>query len=414
MQPFRWFPSLVVLALVPRAVLCQGTFVVPSGTTLEYDTANGPIVATHVLIEPGATLRAKGRDPLRIHATLVMDLQGTLDASGFAAPVAVSSLNASNIPEPGAAGGPGATPGGTGSPLVTASSPSGGTAAPARWAPRRGGGGGEAGLAPQGIQADLRRPGGGGGGALAADQPLHPDPDHPLNLGLVAGRGKNGAGTALGVLSLLPPPAGGPIGARAFTDADPSNDFYGIKRLDGGPILTGELSGPVAGVGGGGGGDAINGNVWPPPVFDPTADEKGAGGGGGGGLAVLSAGVAVVVGSEGRLLVNGGAGGGGENTLFFDSIGGGSGGGSGGYLLVQAPTIDLSAASERALQALGGRGGWGKNAQFGVTNAGGNGGPGVIALHLLDARSGLDLPPGTTLAELCAPTAHVLLPVALP
>jgi hypothetical protein len=255
---------------------------------------------------------------------------------------------------------------------------------------------------------DGRRAGGGGGGWLAADQPVDPDPLSVLNLGLVATSGRNGVPSALGVLTLTPPPRGGVVGDRAFLDSDPTNDFYGMRLLPGGGIQLGELIAPVAGSGGGGGGDAINGLVWPPPVFVPTLDEKGAGGGGGGGLGIIVS-ATISLGAQGRIRSDGGKGGGGENTNFIDRVGGGSGGGSGGYVILQARIIDLRMAATRSITALGGRGGPGKDNLFNAIDAGGNGGPGVIALHMPPNAAPL-LPAGKTLSDMTAPTAIVLLP----
>jgi len=395
-------------ALVPTT-FAQTSLIVPAGTTMVYDTAAGPLLLEDLIIEPGATLRASGVNAFRVHALGTVHIDGTLDLSGFNSP-GVASLNTTNIPEPGAVGGPGGGRGGTGSPQTTQSSLSGGNGFGPTVFPRVGGRGGESGIEMLNFgNTDLRRPGGGGGGALAADQPVHPDPLNALNRGRIAEPGRNGWPTALGALSLTPPPLGGPIGDRVFVDADPTNDFYGVRLIPGtGLPQLGELTAPVAGSGGGGGGDAIFSIVWPPPIFIPTGDEKGSGGGGGGGLGIVVAG-RIVLGVQGKIRCDGGAGGGGENTNFLDRIGGGSGGGSGGYLALQARVVDLSQAQDRALTALGGRGGVGKDNQFAVVNSGGNGGPGVIGIHVPPASPPI-LPAGKTLADLSAPTAYVLLP----
>ena len=241
---------------------------------------------------------------------------------------------------------------------------------------------------------------------MAADFPFLGSPDAYRNIGLAAQRGKNGHPQALGVLSLVALPRGGATGARAFLDQDPDNDFYGQKLLSSGQIIQGELSMPVAGAGG----DAINGNVWPPPIFDPTADEKGAAGAGGGGLGIIEARF-ITLGARGLVVCNGGQGGPGESTIGSNTVGGSSGGGSGGYLLMQAQRIDLRQAREHALSAIGGHGGWGN--YYGL-NAGGNGGPGVIALHVSDPATNLLLPAGQTVENVTSPPAHVLLPVVLP
>jgi hypothetical protein len=400
-------PPLAALVLASSA-LGQSSLVVPAGSTFVYDTSSGPLVLTDLTIEAGGTLRALGPRAFRVRATGSLRIDGRLELSAFDSP-GVQTLNTTNISEPGSAGGPGGGRGGTGNPLTTQSSPSGTNGHGPVVGPREGGGGGESGISSASLGTDERRPGGGAGGALAADQPVHPDPLNPLNLGLIAGRGANGWPTALGVRALTPPPRGGALGQRAFVDADPTNDFFGFRLLSTGVIQVGELQSVVGGSGGGGGGNAINGLVWPPPVFNPTADEKGAGGGGGGGVGILLA-YQITLGPLGRIHADGGDGGGGENTIFLNRVGGGSGGGSGGYLVLQARNVDLSAASDRALTALGGRGGPGKDNAFGAVNAGGNGGPGVIAIHVPPSVGGPILPTGKTLSDLSAPTALVLLP----
>ncbi len=244
MQPIPIAALLLVPSMLGARVQAQADFVVPSGTVLEYDTAAGPIRAVQVIIQQGCTLRAFGVLPLRIQTqNLVVD--GTLDLSGFSAPVA-PPINSANIPEVGALGGPGAGVGGTGSPQTTASSPQGGTGSGPISAPRRGGTGGESDYSPTGSpgQVELRRPGGGGGGALAADVPFAGSSQAPPNIGLQAQRGKNGHPQALGLLSLAAPPKGGPMGSRSFLDPDPDNDFFGQKLLSSGQIIQGELAFP--------------------------------------------------------------------------------------------------------------------------------------------------------------------------
>jgi hypothetical protein len=401
---------LVALSLASTAA-AQTSLVVTTGSTVVYDTGSGPLLLEDLIIQPGGTLRVVGVPAFRVRALGTVRIDGLLDLSGFSNP-GVNTLNTTNIPELGAAGGPGAGRGGTGSPLTTQSSPAGTPGFGPLYFPREGGRGGESGLSsPLTFAPDARRPGGGGGGVLAANQPVNPDPFHPSNLGLIARSGNNGWPTALGVLSLTPPPLGGAVGESAFSDADPSNDFFGMRVIPGTGILqVGELQAPVAGSGGGGGGDAINGGIWPPPVFTPVSDEKGAGGGGGGGLGILVA-ARITVGPLGKIRCDGGKGGGGENTNFLDRVGGGSGGGSGGYLILQARTVDLGLAGDRALTALGGKGGEGaqNSSQPTAINAGGNGGPGVIAIHV-PLNSPPLLPVGKTLTDLSAPTALVLLP----
>ena len=399
--------TLAAIAALASSTFAQASLVVPAGTTMVYDTAAGPLLLQDMSIESGATLRVLGVSAFRVHALGTVRVDGILDLSAFSSN-GVNTLNTTNIPEPGSVGGPGGGRGGTGNPQTTQASLSGDPGFGPPVFPRVGGRGGESGVSMTNPGVDQRRPGGGGGGALAADQPVHPDPLHVSNRGRIAEPGRTGWPTALGGLSLTPPPLGGAIGDRVFRDSDPTNDFFGVRLRPGtGLPQLGELIAPVGGSGGGGGGNAIFTSVWP-PVFIPTGDEKGAGGGGGGGLGILVA-SRIVLGVQGRIRCDGGAGGGGENTLFLNRVGGGSGGGSGGYLILQARSVDLSQAQANALTALGGRGGVGKDNQFAVVNSGGNGGPGVISIHV-PALTTPTLPAGKTLADISAPTAFVLLP----
>lgn len=128
--------------------------------------------------------------------------------------------------------------------------------------------------------------------------------------------------------------------------------------------------------------------------------------GGGGLLATVARNIAV--GAGGSVLANGGNGATGENTIFNDHIGGSSGGGSGGMIVLYARRVDPSEASDDALQARGGIGGAGsKAAQW---SKGGGGGPGLIQIHVEDARTDLLQPSGGSLEDVSLPDAHVLLP----
>ncbi len=372
-----------------------------AGQSVLFDTASGPLVLDNLTIEAGATVRVIGTRPLYLFAHGAVVVEGLLDLSGFDAQ-SVATLNTSNQPEPGAAGGPSGGDGGVGSASTNTSTAAGGDGQALF---RPGGGGGESGYSSSSLRND-RRPGGGGGGALAAHQPVHPDPSHPSNVGLIAEAGNAGSPRATGAVNGLNPPQGGAAGLAVFIDADPRNDFWGVKTLAGASIV-GELSYPVPGAGGGAGGDAIVGGVFPPTTWSPIADEKGAGGGGGGGLGFLVA-RSISLGAAGSIRTNGGAGAFGENVIFFDHIGGESGGGSGGYLVMQAEAIDLTLASAGSITALGGHGA--KLPPNLGAGGGGNGGPGVIQLHVADP-SQLLLPTGTTLDQLTSPRAHVLQPV---
>lgn len=398
--------------LVPTAFALQDSdFVVPAGQTFVYDTdAQGPLVATNVVIQAGGVLRALGTQPFKAYATGKIQIDGTLELSAFDSN-GVQTLNTTNIPELGAAGGPAGGRGGTGSWQTTQSTPYGGKGFGAiAWA---GGSGGETGWHDVIPSVDYRRGAGGGGGALALNQPVSADPEDPANLGLVAMSGHNGGRGAHGAVTGQIGPRGGRAGLPVFRDGDPTNDFYG-RKLDpsSGQIIVGELLAPIGGAGGGAGGDAsfTMGQGFPVSPFLPTGDEKGSGGGGGGGLGVLVANE-FVVGPQGRVRSDGGKGGGGENTIFLNRVGGGSGGGSGGMIVIQAVKIDLSQAPAAALTARGGRRGAGKADVWStrVEGQGGHGGPGLIQMHIADATQIL-LPAGQTLSDLASPAPHVLIP----
>ncbi|MCP5021480.1 MAG: hypothetical protein GY930_06860 [bacterium] len=380
-----------------------------SGQTVEYDTNRGVVTVDSLVIDAGATLRVVGTDRFKLVAHRGVVIRGTLDVSGFGASD-VATLNTANHPEPGAAGGPGGGGGGWASWRINTSTERGRAGIGlANFLFRNGGYGGESGYQFITGQVDERRPAGGGGGVFAIDQPINlMDPAAPENQGLVARPGKNGSSQALGAISGLLVPQGGAIGESVFTDMNPNNDFYG-RKIVGGSIVVGELFFLQRGSGGGAGGDAVSSMTFPAMPFMPGGDEKGAGGGGGGGLGVLIS-PYIGFGPSGRIHADGGDGAAGENTLFFNRVGGGSGGGSGGSIVLQTRTLDLTQASPGALTALGGQGGKGRNNVFRAVGAGGNGGPGVIQIHVTNEATDIHLPPGSSLADVSSPRAHVLLP----
>ena len=319
--------------------------------------------------------------------------------------LSVNSLNTTAQPEPGASGRGGGGRGGTGSYLTTQSTPAGETGRGAFDAAGAGGVGGESGFYVNFFtdQTDeFRRPGGGGGGTLGPDA-LRPAlivagyqnpnmcPDQEI-IGLDGENGFNGYPGATGALSGAMPPRGGMRGPRPFFDSDPSNDFWGTMRTQGGQLIRGELLDPWAGAGGGAGGDAIVSNSFPTNPWDPTGDEKGAGGGGGGGSITILALGEIRFGPRGRILANGGTGGGGENstqTGDVTHIGGGSGGGSGGHIVLQSATrinmqqlVSNSSANNPAggLFAVGGNGGAGRENLGGARPGGVPAGPSTDAL----------------------------------
>ncbi|MEM8713306.1 MAG: hypothetical protein AAGG01_20360 [Planctomycetota bacterium] len=425
-------PSLAALAIfamapaassLPAVAAPQGNdLIVPSGSTIVYNTATGSLLQLdRFIIEPNARFVVTGPAPLRINAARVQ-IDGILSANGVNSS-GVGSLNTTNIPEPGALGGPGGGAGGTGSPQTNASSPSGtngdesyGIVLPG--IPLGAGQGGETGFAPFGAMAtENRRGAGGGGGALARNQPVTADPFAPENLGLIALPGMDGGPNGTGAISGNARAQGGEAGLPVFQDATSDNDFWGTK-LGAGSAIIGEVRRPLPGRGGGAGGDAVASATFPNLPFSPFGDEKGAGGGGGGGLIIIVT-RTFELGAQGQLTANGGAGGGGENVVFFDRVGGGSGGGSGGWIVVDAGMIDLADAADDAIMALGGAGGPGRQDRrpgtpFGndIPGAGGTGGPGVIQLHVPSGDpADILLPPGKTVGDLTTPEAHVLLPV---
>lgn len=400
--------ALLLLAAPSLGPGAANDFVVPSGTTLVYDTTQGPLVVENLVVQADATLRVVGPLPFRVMAERSVSIDGTLDLSGYDAHD-VATLNTAHQPEPGATGGPGGGSGGTSSYMTTTSTPRGGSGFGPFQAVRLGGQGGEAGYADPSLGANARRPGGGGGGALAAPCPLHPDPLNPVNRGRIALPGADGSPLATSGVRDTTLPFGGRAASSLFVDADRRNDFWGRMALPDGSLLFGELRRPIPGTGGGAGGDASASAVFPPNPWDPAIDEKGGPGGGGGGLAVLYARV-IRLGPKGLVVADGGAGGLGENVQFLDHVGGSGGGGSGGFLSLQADLIDLRAASDRAIRALGGEGGDGFGP--GRLGAGGHGGPGVIQLHTPHAGQDLLLPAGKRIEDLTAPTAYQLFPEA--
>jgi hypothetical protein len=401
----------LALAAVAAPLHAQGDFVVPGGTTVVWNTADGPIQATNVRIELGGTLRVVGAtQPLRIRADALLVVDGTLDLSG-ADGQSVASFNVASLPVSGGSGGPVGGLGGFGNPNTSTWSARGGSGLTSvGFPPPFVAQGGESGFNASSMSV-LRRPAGGGGGALGPDVPLPGLPTDPSNVGRVALDGRDGAPTAMGAVSLASPPRGGAKALVPFLDANPANDFFG-RKFDpaSGTVIPGELASPEGGRAGGAGGNAILSPSFPPPfAWSPAADERGGAGGGGGGLAILVA-RRIEIGPVGRIFANGGRGGSGENISGIDRIGGAGGGGSGGMLLLQARTIDLSQTLAVAMTALGGRGGRGANDVHDAIGAGGNGGPGLIQLHVPQTPNALLLPPGFTLSDITLPTAHVLLP----
>ena len=458
----------------------RGTFdwCVPAGQTLILDTSSailsggphcdgsqvqnvvgGIVEARNVSIGPGAVLRVIGPNPLVVFASGTVRIEGTIDLSGTSSP-GVTTINTTNLPEPGAPGQAGGGDGGTGNPNTASPTPMGGNGLGAFGTEDGGGRGGETGWNNvSAFQLEERRGAGGGGGTFGANQAQEFGSIAQFGawdqtfIGLDAEDGfANQRRAAQGAITGPEGPLGGRVGPRPFTDGNPINDFYGYG-LDPqtGAIVVGELAQPWAGAGGGAGGNASFvgvGGTWPPP-FNPTGDEKGAGGGGGGGsLEILALGD-IVFGRAGLILCRGGDGGWGENTLFLNRVGGSSGGGSGGHVILQtAGVIDFRSSLGLAsvepgaivggILATGGQGGgnaggqvqgdskdgvqtlaaldscprgypeFGANACLGhLDGVGGDGGPGVVQLHTRNGFNPRDpsilLPAGRTIRDLCKP-----------
>lgn len=411
------FLAVALTALLATTSSAQTDFIVPAGQTVTYDTAQGPIEARDVLVEPGGVLRVVASpsglfgtfQPLRVRASRKLRVDGTIELSGAAGSDAELFL-VNALPVHGGAGGVLGGRGGFGNPNTSTWSTRGGRALGFLGTvhPFAAFGGESAyGLASQ----SLRRAGGGGGGALGPDEPLPFPPTALQNVGRIAFDGRDGSTTATGAESLALVPRGGAKAQLPFVDGNPANDFYG-RALDpiSGAIVQGELSSPTPGRSGAGGGNSIASTTFPPSF--PWSDQQqsvGGGGGGAGGLAILIA-PRVEIGTTGRVRANGGAGGAGENSNGLDRIGGGGGGGSGGMILFQARVIDLTQAQAGAVSALGGRGGRGANNVFDAVGGGGNGGPGLIQFHVPLGASSVQLPSGLTLSDVSTPTAKLLIP----
>lgn len=425
-------------------ILVGGPNFAPTGQQV---VVGGVLDLRNFRVALGGVLKIQGQTPVTILASGTVEIFGTIEISGTDSK-GVSTLNTTNIPEPGAPGVAGGGTGGTGSPLTNASSPKGTNGQGAFAAPDLGGLGGQATFWTGGAgNVDARRGTGGGGGRFGGDQisPTTGIFDQTF-IGLDAEPGFNnlftGSPPPTGVVTGQFPPVGGAVGVSPFTDNNANNNFIGsVFDTTTSTVIAGELTRPWAGAGGGGGGDAIWSSGTPFPVlpFNPGEDEKGAGGGGGGGsLQILSLGK-ITFGAAGRINCRGGAGGGGENTNFVDRVGGGSGAGSGGHVILQtASKIDFSLATSTtqiSILATGGQGGAGMGNQGGaqigpggaqettpladacppgfpttqcrgvISGAGGDGSPGVIQLHTPNGLLGQDilLPGNRTLFDLCKP-----------
>lgn len=435
----------------------NGNFTGIDGPLNNQTSIGGVIDIDDLWIQNGAILKFEGPNAVQLLAKGTIRIDGSIVVNGTSTN-GVTTLNTTNIPEPGAAGQAGGGKGGTGNPLTTASSPKGTAGFGAFNAPDGGGGGGETGWSTA-PNLEKRRGAGGGGGRLGKDVPNPTTGSGAFDqrlIGLDAEKGFDNLLGDNGAISGAPGPFGGAAGPGPFIDSSTTNDFFGTMfDVVNQSLVAGELKKPWAGAGGGGGGSAsrLTSGTFPGP-FSSTGDEKGSGGGGGAGsLHVLALGD-IVWGPSGQILCRGGLGGGGENTIFLNRVGGGSGAGSGGHVVLQsAKRIDfrLCDTSPRPIDTRGGQGGAGANDLGGATQstngqkestplqdacppgyaisgpnpcrgqvdgAGGDGGPGIIQLHtttgvvgnpstpnadiLLPAPIG---PTQLTLKDLCAPPA---------
>lgn len=371
----------------------------PGGVLSNQQAVIGGIVNVRdLIVEPGANLTIVGSNTATILATRNVIVRGSIRVEGGDNP-GVGTLNTTDQPEVGAAGGPGGGSGGTGSFRTSSSTPRGGPGFGPFNSPGGGGIGGETGYSIGGICAkEDRRGAGGGGGRFGRDIRYLVNGNLRLCqtlVGMDVEPGFLGSLDGTGAVSQNAPAQGGDPGPFPFVDANDLNDFFGTAILANGDQVLGELTSVIGGSGGGGGGDAVSSFTFPLTPFSRTADEKGCGGGGGGGgLEILAIGDVSLLG-EGSISADGGTGNGGENTNFFDRIGGGSGGGSGGHIVIStAGNIiieseisdgavgpfysDQSVNSfnaafiheKRPLRALGGQGGCGRESFCGASQTG--------------------------------------------
>ncbi len=356
----------------------------PGGDQTTTQSVINGVVDVRDLFLPGtSSIIIQGPNVCTILATGSVTIDGEIIVDG-ASSRGVTTLNTTNLPEPGAVGNAGGGKGGTGSYLTTQSTPRGGNAFGPFGQSNGGGQGGETSYSTAGIEA--RRGAGGGGGGLGPDV-FYLFDENPSELvrcqELVGLDGEAGFGggrdPGKGAESQSDRAQGGAKGSTPFFDGTEINDFLGTMLTATGELIVGELDQVQAAGGGGAGGNASHTDTFPAVPFDPTGDEKGAGGGGGaGGLRILAIGPIEVRQPSGRIRANGGQGGGGENTIGFNRVGGGSGGGGGGHVVLSSASFvsvegnvtgsgewyndDLDTGHQpRIVSALGGQGGAGHN-----------------------------------------------------
>jgi len=333
----------------------------PNGEHVKVQTSTGGLVLVrNFVVEAGGVLRARGPNPLVIHATGSVSILGRIDVNG-------SDAADRRSPGIGGAGGPGGGPGGSGTSGVDARGGAG--SGPA--GTEAGGNGGESSFSPVSPGPLGHLGAGGGGGRFGRNQGF-----------LVAEAGSNGSDVGRGAESGASPARGGAPGSGPFGDADPENDFFGVApivdslhNLVG--VRRGELAGPHGGEGGGGGGDLITSSVFPPSA--PVPVTEGGGGGGGGGVLVIRATDRIRFGLVGQIVANGGKGARGRGIATH------GGSGSGGHVILEsAKAIDFTDGNPGVPPRLWIRAAGGPRASQGGggPNFGGAGGPGVVQLHV--------------------------------
>ncbi|HVS17966.1 MAG TPA: hypothetical protein VMT18_05140, partial [Planctomycetota bacterium] len=111
---FDWCvpPGQTIVLDTSYTLLVGGPHCVPTQTSA---VVNGVLDVRNIWIQQGATVRVQGPHPLVIHASGAVRIDGKLDLSGVSSP-GVTTLNTTNIPEPGALGVAGGGRGGPGSP----------------------------------------------------------------------------------------------------------------------------------------------------------------------------------------------------------------------------------------------------------------------------------------------------------
>src|SRR5262245_25174751 len=385
----------------------------PNGIpTTTQNAVNGVLDVRNLTIEARGTVRVQGPNPLRINATGDVRIFGRLDISGLNAKD-VATLNTGNQVETGGAGAAGGGKGGSANDNITGPTPRGGGGQGPFKQANLGGQGGEMGFSAA-ASKNARRPGGGGGGRFTKDWP---NTSTVFSLAASPGNNGNAASNGADPNDGHKPSRGGVPGQGPFLDSNNDNDFFGIRPIVQGGVLTGLIRGELpslwAGYGGGGGGNA--GRFFPNPNWNFNSDEKGGGGGGGAGGVHIKALGRIVFGLGSQIFASGGRGGTGENTNFLDHIGGTGGSGSGGHVILESatqvdftdgglnvdavtnkeyivapgpekkigPTEDVDACGESSLCCPGNCNG---------NSNGGPGGAGLIQLHVPDATK----PPGTS------------------